>query len=135
MSDPRVAKYLGKSHLELLYEFFLVEKLEKVGDKSKRIARYLRKSNMKEEEKKELERIYISMRDAYNNVMKAYYKNDIKTAFDIEISNKEKIKAMNDFIKERQNAYTHMVIEQMKSMSTSIKNIGRCVIGMEKNRA
>ncbi len=133
MIDSRIAKQLGKKNVEILYEYILIEKLEKVADKSKRVARFLRDANLKEGEKKEVESIYKAIRDCYSDVMKAYYKKDINLALKMENAGAEKITRLNDFIKERQNAHTHMVVEQMKSMTVSVKNIARAVIGMEKN--
>ena len=133
MMDTKLAKALGETNVQLLSDWIMVTKLEKVGDKSKRIARHMRCANLTEEEKKELESILNSIKDAYYDVMKAYYKREIETAFRIEVINKEKIARCNQFIKERHNAETHKLIEVMKSISTSIKYIARAVIGMEKN--
>lgn len=131
--DPKIAKSLGKTNIELLFEQMLIEKLEKVADKAKRIARFLKDANLKDDEKVELESIYNLIKQCYLDVMKSYYKKDLDLAFKVEVAGREKIAKMNEFIKERQNARTHMVIEQMKSMSVSVKNIARAVIGMEKN--
>lgn len=131
--DPKIAKSLGKTNIELLFEQILIEKLEKVADKAKRIARFLKDANLTNEEKAELENIYNLIKQCYLDVMKSYYKKDLDLAFKVEVAGREKIAKMNEFIRERQNAHTHMVIEQMKSMSISVKNIARAVIGMEKN--
>ena len=133
MIDSRIAKSLGKANIELLYNQILIEKLEKVADKAKRVARFLGPANLKESEKKELEDIYCSIKECFFNVMKAYYKKDLDLAFRIETAGAEKIARLNEFLKERQNAPAHVVIEQMKSMTISVKNIARAVIGMEKN--
>ncbi|MCX6706787.1 MAG: hypothetical protein NT001_01455, partial [Candidatus Woesearchaeota archaeon] len=84
-------------------------------------------------EKDEIERMYTTIKECYFDVMKSYYNKDLDLAFSVEVCGRDKIERMNDFIKERQNASAHMVIEQMKSMLTSVKNIARAVIGMEKN--
>ena len=131
--DPRIAKSLGRKNIELLFEQILMEKIEKVADKAKRVARYLREANLKPAEKEEIEAIYASIKGCYLDVMKSYYNKDIDLAFSVEVCGRDKMESMNDFIKERQNASAHMVIEQMKSMLISVKNIARAVIGMEKN--
>lgn len=131
--DPRIAKSLGKKNIELLFEQILMEKIEKVADKAKRVARYLRQANLKSAEKDEIERIYTAIKECYLDVMKSYYNKDLDLAFSVEVSGRDKMESMNEFIKERQSAAAHMVIEQMKSMLISVKNIARAVIGMEKN--
>lgn len=131
--DQKIAKVLGKTNIDLLFEHSLIEKLEKVADKSKRVARWLKDANLTDSEKKELESIYGLIRESYLDAMKSYYKKDLELAFNVEVDNREKIAKMNEFIKERQNAHVHMAIEQLKSMSVSAKNIARAVIGMENN--
>lgn len=129
--DSRLAKKIGRTNLDLITDFIVVEKLEKIGDKSKRVARYLAKSNLTPEEKDILEKIYNEIRQSFFDMMAAYYKKDTETAFIIENTHIEKIKKCNDFTKERQNANTHIVIEQLRSLATSIKYIARAVIGMK----
>ena len=129
--DSRIAKKLGKTSFDLMTDWTIVTKLEKVGDKAKRVARYLASSNMDPNEKKRLEKIFGEIKHTYFDVMTAYYKKDIKTAFDIEYTHIKRINMCNDFVKERQNAYTHMVIEQLKSLAASIRYIARAVISME----
>ncbi|MBU0535481.1 MAG: phosphate uptake regulator PhoU [Nanoarchaeota archaeon] len=131
--DSKIAKNMQKANIELLFSQVLIEKLEKVADKTKRVARFLKQSNLTDAEKKELEEIYIQIKDCFFEVMKAYYKKDLDLAFKIENAGTERINKLNEFIKERQNAPAHIVVEQMKSMVISIKNIARAVIGMEKN--
>lgn len=131
--DSKIAKNIGKSNIEILYSQILIEKLEKVADKSKRVARHIKQANLKNSEKDELEKIYNEIKECYFEVMKAYYKKDLDAAFRIENAGIQKVSRLNEFIKERQNAPAHMVVEQLKSMIVSIKNIARAVIGMEKN--
>ncbi|MBD3313082.1 AbrB/MazE/SpoVT family DNA-binding domain-containing protein [Candidatus Woesearchaeota archaeon] len=131
--DSKIAKNLQKANIELLFSQVLIEKLEKVADKSKRIARYLKEANLKQSEKEEVTKMYESIKGCYLEVMKAYYKKDLDLAFKAENAGFQHIKKLNKLIKERQNAPAHMVVEQMKSMVISIKNIARAVIGMEKN--
>jgi phosphate uptake regulator len=133
MMDSKLAKSLGETNIQLMSDWIMVTKLEKVGDKSKRIARHMRNTNLTSEEKKELESALNMIKESYYDVMKAYYKRDIETAFRIEVTNKERIIRCNNFIKGKHNADTHKLIEVMKSISTSIKYIARAVIGMEKN--
>lgn len=132
MIDSRLAKKLGKTNFELLTDWIMVSKLEKVGDKSKRVARNLAMSNIKPGEKSELERIYQEIKETYFEVMKAYYKKDMQSAFNVETTHIDRINKCNDFVKERQNAYTHMIIEQFKSLSATIRYIARATIGLEE---
>jgi phosphate uptake regulator len=131
--DPTIAKNLKKKNIELLFEQILMEKVEKVADKAKRVARSLKQAELTASEKDDLERMYSEIKECYLDVMKSYYNKDLDIAFSVEICGKEKIDRMNDFVKDSQSASTHMIVEQMKSMITSIKNIARAVIGMEKN--
>ncbi|MFO8016144.1 MAG: phosphate uptake regulator PhoU [Candidatus Woesearchaeota archaeon] len=131
MMDPRLAKKLGKSSFELMTDWIIMSKLEKVGDKSKRVARYLAKANLRnEDEKKKLEKIHEEIKQAYFDAMTAYYKKDMRKALEIENTHLKRINKCNDFVKERQNAYTHMIIEQLKSLSASVRYIARGLLGI-----
>ncbi|MFC1731398.1 PhoU domain-containing protein [candidate division KSB1 bacterium] len=131
MLDSRLAKKLEKTNFGLLTDWIMVNKLEKIGDKSKRIARFLRESNLDASEKKELEKIYVDIKEKYFEVMTAYYKKDLPAAFSIENTSMGRIDKCNDFIKERQNANAHKLIEYMKSLSTSVRDTARRIMEME----
>jgi len=145
MKNPALAKSLKMTPWELVISQGVVERLEKIADRQKRIARYLQSIKLPEHVAGELKKIYTDMRDRYLDVMKAYYTNDKKLAFEVEVTNKERILACEKFhskstgcpiklkIKKAWGYCTELsrIVENLNAMTTSIKYISRAVISMD----
>jgi phosphate uptake regulator len=128
MEHQQLAKKFNISSIELLQNWVIVTKLEKIGDQTKRIARHLERVKVKKDNKQQIEDIYIGLKKEYLDVMKAYYTNNKEMAFNVEIKKADVIKLCKDFSKEDLKLETSKVIEHFKSMYTSIQNIARAVI-------
>src|SRR3989338_154322 len=109
----------------------IILRLEKIGDRQKRIAKFSIDAKFNQKCKKELAEIYSDMRDKYGEVMKSYYIGNISAAFSVEVSNKERIERCNGFLKMCNDASAVHIIENLSGMTTSIKNISRFVIGLQ----
>ena len=140
---------MNKNTLEV-YEFLVVaEKLEKIADRQKRIARCLAKLKLSDNYAKELNEVYGSIKKSYFEVMKAYYQKDKKLAMKIELSNRDRIfscdRLLSKDIKKdyrmqaktgknglMQHVNEHMImteiITNLKAMATSVKGIARAVL-------
>ena len=150
LSDPRIAEAIKRNPLQLQCDESIIMRIEKVADRQKRIARYVKGTHLSGEELEKLKKIYSTIQQAYLDVMKAYYNNDIQLAYKVELSNRERINACNDFLtghthcdlqikgKKGQKcdyrmacASTALILENLKAMATSVKYIARTVLGGE----
>ena len=150
--NPRIARDLKTNSWELQCYKMVIMRLEKIADRQKRIARYLKETDLSKETADELKKLYSEIKDRYLEVMKAFYTNDVKLALNVEIKNKSRIEACDKFLEKHSYcplaAATKMkskkcdkilycinlarIVENLKAMVTSIKYIARTTISMEK---
>jgi|TARA_Y100000310_G_scaffold24354_1_gene23386 phosphate uptake regulator len=145
MINPRVAKSLGKDPWQLHSETLMILRLERIADSQKRISRYLSKLSLDKTSINDLNKIYISMSEAYNDVMKSYYNQDKGLALNIEVTNKDRTISCDKFLekftlthsnsKSKSIHSSHVIIakiiENLKSTSVEIRNIARTVLCCE----
>ena len=129
--NPGVAKVLKLDAIKSHHASNIVMRLERIGDNQKRIARHLREIKLNQKARKELEKLYTYIKDGYLDVMKAHYKKDKKLAYEVELSNKDRIVKCNEFLKKNHDVVTAKIIENVKAMTTFVKYIARDVIGGE----
>jgi phosphate uptake regulator len=148
IESPKLSKS-GSNVWQLFTNLIVGEKLEKIADRQKRIARCLQRLKLSEEFAKELRKAYENIQNSYIEVMTAYYKGDKKAALNIELSNRERVLACDHFLGEdikkeyelakQCNSHDltphineHMIITEivsnLKAMATSVKAIARAVM-------
>ena len=145
MSTPLVAKKLGMDTWNLHSSMKLLSRIEEIADRQKRISRFLSQIAFDNKTLEEIKSIYKNVRDTYLEVMKAYYSGDKNLAYNVEVTNKGRILACEDFLDkcaclEHKNKKSGMkcsciptakAIEYLKAMSTFIKHISRIVISLD----
>ena len=144
MKNPRIAKSLETAPWKLHNDTLVIIRLEKIADRQKRIARYVCAAELDRATLAELDKLHTDISESYNNVMKAYYNQDLATAFKVEVTNNEKIEACDKFLEKYtknysmkgKNASSNQVAvakigENLKATATSIKYIARTVICYE----
>lgn len=145
IKNPRIAKALESDAWQLHSDSFVISRVEKTADRQKRIARYLCTSNLDRAALAEIDKIHTDISNAYNEVMKSYYNQDRQTAYNIEVSNKEKTDACNKFLERYASMYASSksksanenlvavakIIENLKATATEIRNIARTVLCYE----
>ena len=145
MKNPRVAKMLGIKPWQLHSDTMIILRLEKIADNQKRIARYLCGAELDRAMLEELHKIHTDISEAYNDVMKSYYNQDTKAAFQIEVTNNSRIEACNRLLEKCTQSHGSMkgkpansnlvamakIIENLKAASAEIRNIARNVICYE----
>jgi phosphate uptake regulator len=152
MNSSKQQKKMVKTTWQLYTYLVLAEKLEKIADRQKRIARCLEQLKLSPNFAKELLKVYTSLKQSYIDVMTAYYKEDKKAALQIEMTNKERIFACDkllskDIKKEykmlkkgsKDNLMTHVhehmimtvIITNLKAMATSVKLIARTIMNKD----
>ena len=132
--DPSLVRYFKMNLVELMFVRDIVIHLEKVGDKTKRIARSLKSAeNLTKEEKEHFRTIYTDTYNSYLTVMKAYYKRTTALAFEVELDNKNRIKKCNDYVEDvlkNDPVDTAQAMDNLRSMSVCIGMIAKSVLGI-----
>ena len=145
LKDPMTAKIINLSPSQLIIYKTIVDKIEKIADRQKRIARHLAKAEFMSSTKEELKAILINLRERYARVMKAYYTLDKSTSYLLSIESKEAIKACGELLMHNSGCAIYKkkkgvplssnncvmlasIVENLQAMATSIKLIARSVL-------
>jgi len=135
MINQNLAKHYNMSYNELMFSKDIIDKIEKIGDQSKRIARRIQNAKkLTKIETNMLTEIYKKLYDDYTNAMKAYYKKDTSLAYQIEVDTGDVIKKINEYKttkKTKDPIDTSKILEYFKNMRISIRNTVRAIIGIE----
>lgn len=144
MKDTRFAKLLATDPWRLHSDMLVILRLEKIADRQKRIARYLCRYGLDRTTLAELDKVHTDISEAYNLVMKSYYNEDKQIAFQVEISNKDRIELCNKFLERHMHnlkskgkntnqnmAIIAQIVENLKATTESVKNIARTVLCYE----
>ena len=98
MEDPMLMNKFGTTPWKISSDRKILSRIEEIADRQKRISRTLAEAEFKENVIKDLKEISMEIRERYNNAMKAYYTNDKKIAYDIEITSKSVIEKCDKFL-------------------------------------
>lgn len=131
LNDNALAKKLGLSNCDLLQNWIVVSRLEKIGDQQKRIARHLRAVSLHKKEKEELNKILSLVQNDYVDVMTSYYKKDLEAAYSIDNTNSTRMLVCKNYletIRGDELVDVARTIDHLKSMRTDIKTIARAVM-------
>lgn len=137
LEDPNVARILETNPIEIVFDWGVAERLEKIGDQLKRITGRLCTVRPEKRQQKFVNAIFEELRTTYLSIMKAYYSKDKNTAFEVELANAKRIDKCNELLKHlethrdmEQHEIDNLAIlaEKFKDMSTAIKNIARVII-------
>mgnify|MGYP001563872556 CR=1 FL=1 len=145
IKNPRIAKSLNIDNWQLHSSNLVILRLEKIADRQKRIARYVCTANLDRQTLAELDRIYIDISDAYNDVMKAFYNQDKQAAINIETTNKDKTAACDKFLEKYMNMHANSktktsnsnlvavakIVENLKATAVEVRNMARTVLCYE----
>jgi phosphate uptake regulator len=83
--DPRLANSLQMSQLDLHTSKHIVQRIERIADCQKEIARSVDQINLQKKSLDRLKSLYGSINGHYSNVMKSYYTKDINLSYKIEL--------------------------------------------------
>jgi phosphate uptake regulator len=155
ISSSRQLNLVGKTVWELITVLGVAERIEKIADRQKRIARGIEQLKLSKRFADELKIIYEKLNVAYIDSMKAFYQNDKKLARSIELTSKERAVSCDKLLsmgikKEYQLLYKknhemenyvneHMImaeiINNLKAMTASVKMIARTVMNNDLDGA
>lgn len=132
LEDQNVTKIFNTNPLELVSDWSIVERLEKIGDQIKRIARCLKHGKLSKNHREELANLFLRMHTRYLDVMRGYYSKDCELAYKLETTNNIQVDELTDLlhkiVAETHDLHVVILIELLKSMSICIRNIARSII-------
>lgn len=145
IKNPRVAKSTNAGLWQIHSDILLLKKLERIADRQKRIARYLHEVSLDGDILADIRKTHTEISDACNNAMKAYYTQDKKIAFEVEMTNKARTEACNKLLEKCTKVYgsskgkyvpenvvaVAKIIENMKATSIEARDIARIVLCYE----
>ena len=125
LRKPHLIQNTGLAPFDFFKYLQVADHLERIADEAKRLGRYLRKVETKEEMKQEIMALYNDLLNQYVQVMEAFYANDIKKALQLA--------SLDQALRERCDAlaangkcdYVCIITEKLKTMDYCIHSIGR----------
>jgi phosphate uptake regulator len=122
------AKKLNLSRWNIFNYWWLAYIIEAIGDYTKRIARYMRKTTLPVKEKKAFVQLIEQIESMYLELMKAYYTNNEEIAHKVLHDRFTMLNACDDFFTRNRNApYIGYLIHNTKSLVATVHTIGRIV--------
>ena len=145
IKNPRIAKSLNTEPWQLHSDTLIIKMIERIADRQKRIARFLCTANFDREALNELDSIHTDISDSYNEVMKSFYNKDKEIALKIEITNKERTEACNEFLEKYTQSHANAkskaassnlvtaakIVENLKATAIEIRDLARVVLCYE----
>ncbi len=119
-------------NFKLIYLFELCIHLERTGDQTKRIARYLVKIKSSKKQKDELCEIYKKAKQLYLEVMKAFYTDNKELAFSVDEKGIKLIDECNAFLKKYPGMKKAMIMDYMKRLISSTRQNAMAIINYDK---
>ena len=126
------ASFMHKKHnlssQDLLHLWWFVFNLEAIADEVKRVSRYMKQIKLDKKQREQFLKILQETKESYLKVMKAFHTNDVELAHSVLESKATVIKACEEFyIENRKIDYSGLLCEKIKSLITSVHNLGRVV--------
>jgi hypothetical protein len=99
MEDPMLMSKLKTTAWRLSSDRRILSRIEEIADRQKRISRIVAESGCNNKTLEEFKELNESIKQRYKDVMKAYYNNDKKLAYEIEVTNQKFIDKCDEFLK------------------------------------
>ncbi len=134
LNDNALAKKIGMSNCDLLQNWIVVARLEKIGDQQKRISRHLRAVSLTKKQKEDLHTIMSLIQADFIDSLTAHYKKDVEAAYAIDNQNSTRMLACKNYletIRSTDLVEVARTIDHLKIMRNDIKTIARAVMDGE----
>ena len=99
MEDPMLMSKLKTTAWRISSDRRILSRIEEIADRQKRISRLIAEAGLRDNALKEFKQLKDDIKQRYCDVMKAYYNNDKKLAYEIEVTNQKFIDKCDEFLK------------------------------------
>ena len=129
LRKPSLVQNAGLAPFDFFKYLQVADGLERIADEVKRLSRYLRKLEITDIMKQEILLLYKDLHQQYEQVMEAFYSNDLQKAFECA-SKDQALRERCDALAgvEQKNGtgqYLSTIAEKFKTMDYCIHSIGR----------
>jgi phosphate uptake regulator len=120
---------LELSQLDILRYWHLVFVVEKIADEAKRITRLIKQIHEKKMkvDKPALAKLFQEVKEQYENVMKAFYKNDMVLSDSVYLNKPIMIKKCDDFFEKNKCLETSEITGKLKSILSQSDDISKII--------
>ncbi len=126
LKKPHLLHSTGLTPFDFFKYFQVADNLEKIGDETKRLSRFLRKMEVAGDIHDELVTIYQRIHDSYTQAMECFYAHDVKAATERATRDAAIREACDTFMmKHKDIPLMDAVVEKLKQMHYHIHSIGR----------
>ena len=119
-------------NFKIIMFFEISVHLERIGDQTKRIARYVIKLKSNDKTKKDLEILYEKIKKLYLDAMKAFYTDDKELTYEVIEEGSKLVDECNVFLKKYPGMNKGMITDYMKRMISCIRCIATAVMNYDK---
>lgn len=127
MMDYQIARSLSIDTIGLLKSWQMINALELAADEVKRISRSFKEVELNKQNKEELEKTNVMMREAYLKVMKAYHTKDIRLAYTIEVETNKRMRLLQTMLKKNNDNSVMRLIFHLRCFNGVLRDIGRII--------
>lgn len=129
MKDPGVLKSLRVENCTELLDYWLVaERLEGIADDTRRIARFLKIGDFKEQEADELKKLFQITKDEYFRLMKSLYTRDVGVAHEIASAVDERLVKWDEIFNKNDKKVAGPLIERFKAIEGQVREVARVIV-------
>jgi len=119
-------------NFKIIMFFEISVHLERIGDQTKRIARYVIKLKSNDKIKKDLEILYEKIKKLYLDAMKAFYTDNKELTYEVVEEGSKLVDECNVFLKKYPGMNKGMITDYMKRMISSIRYIATAIMNYDK---
>ncbi len=125
LDRPSLQQKTGIQYTKILNLWSMIYHLELFADELKRVARHLNETKAKKEKVGRVLDVYERVKESYKTVMKAWYGNDDKLAYDLARRMKDLINECRKLGEKEQDVSLAYAIGRLIVMQTFIRNMAR----------
>lgn len=137
LNSPEIARQISMSPVELGFTISLLEGIEKIADRVKKIADAVSEGKMRDSERAGLKGMLDRIRSNYEDVIKAYFKHEKRIAHRAIDAHHENKKMCYDFLqayggerhgKQQRNCNIPFAVEMLNQASSITEDVARVVL-------
>lgn len=132
LEDQKVSKMFETEPKDILLDWEVSLRMEKIGDSLKRVSKCLASVKLDEKSLSEISKLFDAIKTRYLNSMKAYYGKDMGIACDIETTKPKIYEKCDEFMQNGNNSVNNkqfvVLIENFKTLNAKISDISKAVM-------